>query len=202
MIDDLITKGVTEPYRVLTSRAEYRLHLRWDNADLRLMDYGRRIGLINKSAHEKFKKYRHRVATSLEMPETLGSPMRPFIEGEADPLTAFEIEKGAWSSTHEEYQIWVQHKYAGYMERERAEIARFRNLEAKKIPAHFDFNAVPGLLLEAREKFNKIRPSSVGQASRISGVTPADISVLMIFLKRFGERPREARRVINKLNKR
>jgi tRNA uridine 5-carboxymethylaminomethyl modification enzyme len=183
MIDDLITKGVTEPYRVLTSRAEYRLHLRWDNADIRLMDYGRRVGLIAGKQHKEFQKYQRRVTEALADPEKLGSPMAPLNDG--DPLTT-------WADQREAYQIWVQHKYAGYMERERAEIGRFRNLEAKRIPANFDFNKVPGLLGEAREKFNKIRPSSVGMASRISGVTPADISILMIFLKR------EDTRVINK----
>jgi tRNA uridine 5-carboxymethylaminomethyl modification enzyme len=198
MIDDLITKGVTEPYRLLTSRAEYRLHLRWDNADIRLMDYGRRVGLVPEKAHKEFQAYRRRVAKALAAPENLGSPMKPFIADDSDPLLAFEIEKGVWSQKNEDYQIWVQHKYAGYMERERAEIGRFRNLEAKRIPASFDFNKVPGLLLEAREKFNKIRPSSVGMASRISGVTPADISILMIFLKRNEQPLGEDTRVVNK----
>jgi tRNA uridine 5-carboxymethylaminomethyl modification enzyme len=187
MVDDLVTKGVTEPYRLLTSRAEYRLHLRWDNADLRLMDYGRRIGLINEEAHQDFQLYRHRVVTALTDKSALGSPMREFADDGSDPLTSFDIQQGAWSASHEAYQIWVQHKYAGYLERQEAEIARFRNLEAKRIPDGFDFSKVPGLLLEAREKFGKVRPTSVGQASRISGVTPADINILMIFLRRHSE---------------
>ncbi len=206
MIDDLITKGVTEPYRLLTSRAEYRLHLRWDNADLRLMDYGRRVGLVEDKTHKEFQKYRRRVAKILSEPEKLGSPMAPHPAlsrmgegvGAGDPLSTFDIGEGPWSQTSEDYQVWVQHKYAGYMERERAEIGRFRNLEAKKIPANFDFNKVHGLLLEAREKFNKIRPSSVGMASRISGVTPADLSALMIFLKRYEQPLGEETRVVNK----
>src|SRR4029077_19433493 len=123
MIDDLVTKGVDEPYRLLTSRAEYRIHLRWDNADLRLMDYGRKIGLIKEKDYDSFRLYRDRVFSTLMDGAELGSPMRPFSV-ETDPLLAFDIASGPWSEKHEAYQVWVQHKYAGYLERQQADIAR------------------------------------------------------------------------------
>ncbi len=193
MIDDLVTKGVDEPYRLLTSRAEHRMHLRWDNADLRLMDHGRAAGLIDDATHDMFANYRVRVNAAVASPETLGSPMKPFSSNdnddyhdsaETDPLATFHVEQGAWSPAHEAYQVWVQHKYRGYLDRQMSEIARFQKAESKKIPDGFDFRDVPGLLLEAREKLHRIKPVSLGQASRIPGVTPADISILMVFLKK------------------
>jgi tRNA uridine 5-carboxymethylaminomethyl modification enzyme len=198
MIDDLVTRGVDEPYRLLTSRAEYRLHLRWDNADLRLMDHGRRLGLISEDQMKEFYRYQERVNDILSRSEELGSPMQPFFfEGEGsfqqDPLLAFNIANGPWAEANLAYQVWVQHKYNGYMDREAVEISRFRNLESKKIPEAFDYLAIPGLLQESRDKLSKIKPVSLGQASRIPGVTPADLSILLIYLKRFGlSRPVEA----------
>ena len=106
-----------------------------------------------------------------------------------DPLVHLNIADGPWSDTARRYQIWVQHKYGGYLDRQRAEIARFKSLEAKKIPSDFDYAGIPGLLREAREKMARIRPASLGQASRIPGVTPADLSILLIFLKRHGASP-------------
>ena len=190
MIDDLVTRGVDEPYRLLTSRAEYRMHLRWDNADLRLMGHGRRLGLIDDESFRDFDAYREAVATVLGEAESLGSPMQPFmpddVDGAAvdDPLASFAIQDGAWSRSRRDYQVWIQNKYSGYMERQRAEISRFKTLEAKRIPESFDYAGVPGLLREAREKLSRIRPNSLGQASRIPGVTPADLSILLIFLRR------------------
>lgn len=185
MADDLVTKGVDEPYRLLTSRAEYRLNLRWDNADLRLMKHGRRLGLIPDEDFRTFDAYREKVRDLLSERDQLGSPMDPFALGGEDPLTAFTVEDGPWSEAFATYQVWVSHKYGGYLDRQDSEIARFRNLESKKIPAAFDFLKTPGLLQESREKLHRVRPVSVGQASRISGVTPADINILLVFLKRY-----------------
>ena len=177
MIDDLVTKGVDEPYRLLSSRAEYRLHLRWDNADLRLMDYGRRVGLISQEEHNEFKIYRDEIARELGgvgvAPQTRTNG--PQARGNPDPRLI--QDKGS-------YQIWIQKKYDGYIRRQESDIARFRRMESKRIPAGFDFNEPAGLLTEARQKFCKVRPESIGQASRIPGVTPADVNILLVYLEK------------------
>jgi tRNA uridine 5-carboxymethylaminomethyl modification enzyme len=189
LIDDLVTKGVDEPYRMFTSRAEYRLLLRHDNADRRLTPLGRRAGLVtdeawrrlqdkergiaellgylraNRHEQDALEKWLRRTEVSWEMLAELHPPLR-------EPRwTASVIE-----------QVNLELKYAGYIERQAAQVERFQRLEAKAIPATFDFAAVPQLRCEAKEKLARIRPTSLGQASRISGISPADLTVLMIYL--------------------
>lgn len=168
MIDDLVTKGVDEPYRLFTSRAEYRLHLRSDNADLRLMDYGYRVGLISDEIYKNFCEYRRRIQIHLNP---------PFPKEETGGFSP-------WSDRKVHEQIAIQKKYAGYLARQSQIIAKFKKMEGKQIPNGFDYDAIPGLLNEARQKLKKILPQTIGQASRIPGVTPADISVLLVYLER------------------
>ncbi|MBI3292459.1 MAG: tRNA uridine-5-carboxymethylaminomethyl(34) synthesis enzyme MnmG [Elusimicrobia bacterium] len=179
MIDDLVTKGVDEPYRVFTSRAEYRLVLRTDNADLRLMAHGYRVGLIPEDKYRAFCRYHLLIQQALERGRIAPSAPSPLVgegvgEG-AEGLAPWTLEK-----VREE--VAIQTKYAGYIARQRFEITRFRKMEQKAIPVDFDYDAIPGLLIEARQKLKRVRPHSIGQASRIPGVTPADISLLLVYL--------------------
>lgn len=209
LIDDLVTKGCSDPYRMMTSRSEYRLLLRQDNADIRLTDYGYEIGLISDERYEKFKnklelikQERERVesvtiAPSTEINDVLVSretaPMktgirlaelikRPQLDYEC--LTPFDKTRPDLPKDVFE-QVEIDLKYEGYIKRQQAKVDEMRRLEVKKIPADIDYDDVYSLRLEAREKLKKVKPESVGQASRISGVSPSDISVLLIHLSKY-----------------
>jgi len=199
LIDDLVTKGIDEPYRMFTSRSEYRLHLRTDNADLRLLEFGRCLGLIGDDAYAAYERYKRLVEANLRRleatrdavtHETLAKrlrqgenlPMEWLQPGEARDGGALLLQP--WTLEKVRQQVEIQIKYEGYLKRQQSEIGRFSRMERRTIPPQFNFDAILGLLTETRQRFKTIRPTSVGQASRIPGVTPSDISLLMVYLER------------------
>jgi len=203
LIDDLVTKGTNEPYRMFTSRAEYRLVLREDNADQRLLEYGYRLGLSSKEEYEKFQEKMNIVSTELErMRKTHVFPAKfpKFSEETWDhrKISLYQLLKitevriadflemdGHYKKLASEIleQLEIQVKYEGYIKRQDEEIEKFKKLEHILIAEEFEYDSVKGFRAEALEKFEKFRPRSVGQASRISGITPSDIAVLMVHLK-------------------
>jgi len=188
LIDDLVTKGTTEPYRMFTSRAEHRLLLRQDNADLRLSEIGYEVGLLPERNHRKLVAKRRSIEEEITRLENTRNGADTLAQLLRRPEVSYSDLANRDEALSEEViqQVEIEIKYEGYVDRQRAEVERFKNIEAKGIPDSFDYASVPSLRQEARQKLSKIRPSTVGQASRISGVSPADISMLLVWLKRHG----------------
>ncbi|MBR6613425.1 MAG: tRNA uridine-5-carboxymethylaminomethyl(34) synthesis enzyme MnmG [Clostridia bacterium] len=212
LIDDLVTKGTNEPYRMMTSRSEYRLMLRQDNADLRLTEKGHAVGLVSDERYSAFvnkkeliEKELERVASTLikandntnALLESLGSSTIERGTKLAELLKRTEVTYDNTASIDPSRpvlprsvreQVEIQVKYAGYIKLQQEQIDRFKKLEEKKLSTEIDYEQIKGLSLEARQKLNKQKPTSVGQASRITGVSPADISVLLIYLTQSGKK--------------
>ncbi|WP_027355964.1 tRNA uridine-5-carboxymethylaminomethyl(34) synthesis enzyme MnmG [Desulfofundulus thermocisternus] len=207
LIDDLVTKGTNEPYRMLTSRAEYRLLLRQDNADLRLTEKGYEVGLVTPERYRIFEKRRRLIKEGIELLQRTVVPVdeklhKVLESAQSSPvqqptsLAALlrrpeitfqhikEIFPGAsgWPADVEE-EVEVEIKYEGYIKKQLAQVERFIKLENRRIPDDLDYGSIKGLSMEARQKLEQIRPRSIGQASRISGVSPADIALLLVYLE-------------------
>ena len=190
LVDDLVTRGVSEPYRMFTSRAEYRLQLREDNADLRLTDIGRRLGLVDDNRWNAFNRKRDAIAREKQRLADLTVSAsyrenRPAIEVLKRPEVHYaDLVTEAPAPAEIAEQVEIQVKYEGYIERQREEVARRREFEGLALPADLDYRSVKGLSVEVQQKLNRYRPETLGQASRISGITPAAISLLLVHLKR------------------
>ncbi|WCT55958.1 tRNA uridine-5-carboxymethylaminomethyl(34) synthesis enzyme MnmG [Paenibacillus kyungheensis] len=208
LIDDLVTKGTNEPYRLLTSRAEYRLLLRHDNADMRLTEIGHDIGLVKEERYQKFLDKKAKVEQEIqrlsktkvkpvEINELLATIDSSTLQNGVDLLTVLRRPEVSYSiieavspspeplTEDMKEQVEIQIKYAGYIEKQQSHVERLKKMEQKKLPETIVYEEVKGLATEAQQKMAKIRPLSIGQASRISGVTPADISVLLVYLEHY-----------------
>ncbi|WJQ07176.1 tRNA uridine-5-carboxymethylaminomethyl(34) synthesis enzyme MnmG [Geobacillus stearothermophilus] len=207
LIDDLVTKGTNEPYRLLTSRAEYRLLLRHDNADLRLTELGYRIGLISEERYQKFLAKKEAIEREKKRLQTVIIKPTPKVQEVIREAGGSELKDGIRAAdllrrpemTYEHIrklapadediapevaeQVEIQIKYEGYIQKSLQEVERLKKMENKKIPEDIDYDAIQGLATEARQKLKQVRPLSIAQASRISGVNPADISILLVYLE-------------------
>lgn len=200
LIDDLVTRGTNEPYRMFTSRAEYRLLLRQDNADLRLARYGNRFGLVEEDFFRSVEEKRAAVDSELKRLPTFRDGASSLFQLLKRPEITYADLKSRFSDTvrslpeDTEKQIELEVKYEGYINRQRQQIERSQKMESQALPSSLDYSAVTGLRREAVEKLTQVQPRSIGQASRISGVSPADVSVLMVWLKKKGPIAAQPRR--------
>ncbi len=207
LIDDIVTKGTNEPYRMMTSRAEYRLLLRQDNADLRLLKIGYQVGLISEERYQKFLKKKQQIEEEIERvrktvikptkevnnflkehnsPEiTTGISLADLVKRSELNYESLNIIDPLRPKLEEQVtkEVGIELKYEGYIKLQAQQVEKFKKLEQKLLPKDINYEEIKGLRIEARQKLNKIKPNSVGQASRISGVSPADISVLLIYLE-------------------
>ena len=207
LIDDLVTKESHEPYRMMTSRSEYRLLLRQDNADIRLTPRGYEAGLISDERYQKLLEKKRAIAEEIDrvcavsigasekvqnyLEECGSTPLKTSAtlaelirrpELNYDLLSGLDPNRPSLPGEFRD-QVNIQVKYEGYIKRQEAQVHAFRKMESRRIPPEIDYEQVPSLRIEARQKLGRIRPSSVGQASRISGVSPADVSVLLVYLE-------------------